>query len=85
MDVIAPRQISFPAVLIFKRDLQPIHNLKTILREMRDYFAGNVTGITRDEAIAQTMLRLLFCKILDEQETRADELVEFAKRPTGRN
>jgi type I restriction enzyme M protein len=75
------RQLGFPATLIYKRDLQPIHNLKAILREIRDYFAGNVTGITRDEAIAQTMMRLLFCKIVDEQETRADELVEFANRP----
>ncbi len=75
------RQLGFPATLIYKRDLQPLHNLKAILRDLRDYFAGNVTGITRDEVIAQTMLRLLFCKIVDEQEIRADELVEFANRP----
>lgn len=68
-------------VSIRKRDLQPIHNLKAVLREIRDYFAGNVTGITRDETIAQTMMHLLFCKIVDEQETRANELVEFANRP----
>jgi len=67
--------------LIYKRDLQPIHNLKATLREIRDYFAGNVTGITRDETIAQTMLRLLFCKIVDEQEKAADQLVDFANRP----
>lgn len=75
------RQLGFPATLIYKRDLQPIHNLKLVLREIRDYFAGNVTGITRDETIAQTMLRLLFCKIVDEQETDAKELVAFANRP----
>ncbi|MBI5650615.1 MAG: N-6 DNA methylase [Chloroflexi bacterium] len=67
--------------LQYKRDLQPLHNLKTVLREIRDYFAGNVTGITRDETIAQTMMSLLFCKIVDEQETHAHELVEFANRP----
>ncbi len=75
------RQLGFPATLIYKRDLQPIHNLKATLREIRDYFAGNVTGITRDETIAQTMLRLLFCKLADEQEKHADELVDFANRP----
>jgi hypothetical protein len=66
------RQLGFPAPLIYKRDLRPIHNLKATIREIRDYFAGNVTGITRDETIAQTMLRLLFCKIVDEQETAAN-------------
>lgn len=74
-------QLGFPATLIYKRDLQPIHNLKAALREIRDYFAGNVTGITRDETIAQMMLRLLFCKIVDEQEKDARELVDFANRP----
>ncbi|MCI0478608.1 MAG: SAM-dependent methyltransferase, partial [Anaerolineales bacterium] len=74
-------QLGFPTTLIYKRDLQPIHNLKATLREIRDYFAGNVTGITRDETIAQMMLRLLFCKIVDEQEKDARELVEFANRP----
>ncbi len=74
-------QLGFPTTLIYKRDLQPIHNLKATLREIRDYFAGNVTGITRDETIAQTMLRLLFCKIVDEQERTAHELVDFANRP----
>ncbi len=77
----AVRQLGFPPVLIYKRDLQPLHNLKTILREIRDFFAGNVTGITRDETIVQTMMHLLFCKIVDEQETHANELVEFANRP----
>jgi len=80
-NVYIARQLGFPAMLIYKRDLQPIHNIKATLREIRDYFAGNVTGITRDETIAQTMLRLLFCKIVDEQEKAADQLVDFANRP----
>ena len=37
-------------------DLKPINNLKSIFREIRDYFAGNVTGITRDEKIAQNIM-----------------------------
>ena len=80
-NVYSVRQLGFPVPLLYKRDLQPIHNIKATLREIRDYFAGNVTGITRDETIAQTMLRLLFCKIVDEQEKRANELVDFAHRP----
>ena len=64
-----------------KRELVPINNLKIIFREIRDYFAGNVTGITRDETIAENMMRLLFCKILDERNKREDELVEIARRP----
>lgn len=60
-------------------DLQPVNNLKAIFREIRDYFAGNVTGITRDEKIAQNIMRLLFCKIYDEKTGVG--LVEFANRP----
>ena len=60
-------------------DLRPLNNLKSTFREIRDYFAGNVTGITRDERIAQNMMRLLFCKIYDEK-TRP-YIVEFANRP----
>lgn len=60
-------------------DLQPVNNLKVIFREIRDYFAGNVTGITRDEKIAQNIMRLLFCKIYDEKTSVG--LVEFANRP----
>ena len=55
-----------PKKVIRRKDLKPINNLKIIFREIRDYFAGNVTGITRDEKIAQNMMRLLFCKIYDE-------------------
>ena len=42
------------------------NNLKSLFREIRDYFAGNVTGITRDESIAQNIMRLLFCKMFEE-------------------
>lgn len=41
-------------------------DLKSIFGEIRDYFAGNVTGITRDEQIAQNLMRLLFCKLYSE-------------------
>ena len=60
-------------------DLRPLNNLKSTFREIRDYFAGNVTGITRDERIAQNMMRLLFCKIYDEKTK--PYIVEFANRP----
>lgn len=65
--------------LLSLNDLQPVNNLKVIFREIRDYFAGNVTGITRDEKIAQNIMRLLFCKIYDEKTSVG--LVEFANRP----
>ena len=70
-----------PSRLIYKKDLQPINNLKTIFRDIRDYFAGNVTGITRDEKIAQNIMRLLFCKIFDETNKAEEDIVDFANRP----
>ena len=81
MDLFASAELAKESRLIYKKDLQPIDNLKVIFREIRDYFAGNVTGITRDEKIAQNIMRLLFCKIFDEKSKNAEELVDFANRP----
>ncbi len=49
-----------------KKDLIEINNLKELFSAIRDYAAGNLTGITRDETIAQNLIRLLFIKIYDE-------------------
>lgn len=70
-----------PKILVYKKNLQPVNNLKSIFREIRDYFVGNVTGITRDEKIAQNIMRLLFCKIFDEQSKKEDDLTNFSNRP----
>jgi type I restriction enzyme M protein len=67
--------------LIHRSDLLPIDNLKVVFRDVRAYFAGNVTGITRDEKIAQNIMRLLFCKIFDEKTKDAGSLVDFSNRP----
>lgn len=81
MDLFIAAEINKPKKLIYKQNLSPINNLKLIFREIRDYFAGNVTGITRDEKIAQNIMRLLFCKIYDEKYTENEQLVNFANRP----
>ncbi|MEM4248562.1 MAG: hypothetical protein QXH80_04785, partial [Candidatus Nanoarchaeia archaeon] len=80
-DLFLLAELNRPKRLIFKRDLSPIDNLKTIFREIRDYFAGNVTGITRDEKIAQNIMRLLFCRIFDEKNKRNEEIMDLARRP----
>lgn len=81
MDLFLSAEIHKPKVLIYRKDLKPIYNLKIVFREIRDYFAGNVTGISRDEKIAQNIMRILFCKIYDEKNKKNDELVEIANRP----
>jgi type I restriction enzyme M protein len=50
------------------------NDLKRVFHEVRDYFAGNVTGITRDEQIAQNLMRLLFCKLIDERENKTSRV-----------
>jgi type I restriction enzyme M protein len=70
---------SKPRRIIKVADLKPINNLKLIFREIRDYFAGNVTGITRDEKIAENIMRLLFCKIYDEKNSH--DATDFSNRP----
>jgi type I restriction enzyme M protein len=60
-----------------RRDLRKPSNLKAVFRDLRNHLAGMTTGITRDEALAQEIINVLFCKILDEQETAPDDTVTF--------
>ncbi len=63
---------------LFKRkDLKKPSNLKAVFKDIRNHLAGMTTGITRDEALAQEIINLLFCKILDEQETEPSDNVNF--------
>jgi type I restriction enzyme M protein len=63
---------------LFKRkDLKAPSDLKAVFRDLRNHLAGNVTGITRDEALAQQIINLLFCKIYDEINTGAHDIVSF--------
>ena len=55
--------------LYHRKDLKKPSNLKAVFRDIRNHLAGMTTGITRDEALAQEIINILFCKILDEQET----------------
>src|SRR5579884_910441 len=52
-------------------------NLKAVFRDIRNHLAGNTTGITRDQALAQEIMSVLFCKIFDELDTAPDDLPEF--------
>ena len=80
-DLFSDYEVDVPKFAIQKRNLEAVNNLKIIFREIRDYFAGNVTGITRDEAAAQTLMRLLFCKVYDELTCADEDIVEVARRP----
>jgi type I restriction enzyme M protein len=63
---------------LFKRkDLKVPSDLKAVFRDLRNHLAGNVTGITRDEVLAQQIINLLFCKIYDEVNTGSDDVVTF--------
>ena len=57
--------------------LVPPSNLKAVFRDIRNHLAGMTIGITRDEALAQEIINLLFCKLLDEQESAPDDVVKF--------
>ena len=63
--------------LFHRRDLKAPSDLKSVFRDIRNHLAGNVTGITRDEALAQQMINILFCKIYDEINKGPDEIVTF--------
>ena len=63
--------------LYMRKDLVRPSNLKAVFRDIRNHLAGMTTGITRDEALAQEIINLLFCKLLDEQESGAEDAVNF--------
>ena len=63
--------------LLRREDLTTPTNLKAIFRDLRNHLAGNTTGITRDQALAQEMMSILFCKIYDEIETAPKDLPAF--------
>ncbi|MFH1748564.1 MAG: N-6 DNA methylase [Planctomycetota bacterium] len=60
-----------------RKDLKKPSNLKAVFRDLRNHLAGMATGITRDEALAQEIIILLFCKIHDEQERGPEDTVLF--------
>jgi type I restriction enzyme M protein len=52
-------------------------NLKAVFRDIRNHLAGNTTGITRDQELAQEIMSVLFCKIFDELDTAPAGLPRF--------
>lgn len=63
--------------LLTKSQLTVPTNLKAVFKDIRNHLAGNTTGITRDQALAQEIMNLLFCKIYDELNTAPDDLPDF--------
>ena len=60
-----------------RRDLLPSRNLKAVFGDLRNHLAGNVAGITRDVALADQVLNIVFCKLYDELNTGPDQVVSF--------
>lgn len=60
-----------------RQDLVSTSALRPVFRDIRNHLAGNLTGITRDETLAQQIIDLLFCKIFDELDKGPDEFVQF--------
>jgi type I restriction enzyme M protein len=61
----------------YRKNLKAPTDLKVIFRDIRNHLAGMTTGITRDEAFAQEVINILFCKIYDELNTAPNEEVNF--------
>lgn len=58
-------------------ELVATQNLKGVFKDIRNHLAGNLTGITRDEALAQQIINILFCKVFDEMDKGPDQYVDF--------
>ncbi|MHA2073506.1 MAG: N-6 DNA methylase [Candidatus Hodarchaeales archaeon] len=64
-------------VFIYRKDLIKAKNLKLIFNRIRNYLAGNISGTTRDEVLAEQLIFLMFCKIKDELITKSNEPMIF--------
>ncbi len=53
------------------------HNLKYEYTDIRNYLAGRVTGATRDEALIKELIKILFCKIQDENNFLDSHQINF--------
>lgn len=60
-----------------RRDLKSAADLTSIFGDLRNHLAGNVVGITREVALAEQILNIVFCKLYDERYTPRDETVSF--------
>lgn len=57
--------------------LKPPTNLRTVFTGLRNYLAGNAIGVSKDDALAEQTMYLLFCKLYDEINKAPDELMDF--------
>jgi len=60
-----------------RKDLKPTHNLKATFKAIRNHLAANAVAMVRDEALAQELISLIFCKIYDERFTEPNDIVTF--------
>ncbi len=63
-----------------RKDLKRPATLKWVFSDIRNYLAGMLRGITRDEALAQEVINVLFCKVYDEINSAQNEEVLFQVR-----
>lgn len=63
--------------VLLRANLRLPTNLRAIFEDIRNHLAGMTVGITRDEALAQEIINLLFCKIYDEINTPLNDKVTF--------
>lgn len=67
---------------LVRRDLVIPETLLPEFADIRNHLAANATGVTRDETIAREVIKLLFCKIYDEQHSDSAAFVEFCAQAT---
>jgi type I restriction enzyme M protein len=68
---VPPHQLTLPA--------QGFVNQKAVLRRIRNYMAGQVVGLTRDEALLEEVLKCAYCRVHLERQGMAFALENDAK------
>lgn len=57
--------------------IQGLVSPKSVLRKIRNYLAGQVVGLTRDESLLEEVLKCVFCRVHLEREKRANSVGDY--------
>jgi len=64
-----------------RENLEAPSTLRQVFEDIRNYLAGMMRGMTRDETLSREVISLLFLKVYDEVNTPLNEEVVFQIRP----
>ena len=70
-----------PHTLLKRNDLTPPYSLTQEFAKIRNILAGQASGMTLDQSLANQLIDILLCKMYDENNTKKNEVVRLQLHP----